>query len=132
MFLYENLGRLLSGLFATGMAFHFVRRHHERRHYAALRAAYEVAVRAAQMSGADPAAIVDLSELHREFMRASFPAWFDGIGRRLLLMAKVCTALTLATLFLKAPLERRTELTRGTKAASAPGLQAGSRVLPVR
>ncbi len=132
MLVYDHLGKLLIGLFATGVAVHFARRHHERLRYGALRAAYEAALRDARDSGADPAAIVYLTELHREFMRAWCPTWLDGFGLRLRFMAKLCAALALVALFLKAPLERRKASTKADNAALAAGAQPSGRIVRTR
>lgn len=106
MWFYENLGLIVGGVFVAGLSGHFTSRRRHRRSYVALRDAYELAVREVRESGGDADALVRGQELHREFMRAYYPGWFEGFGRRLRIMAKVCAALTLLAFFLKGPIER--------------------------
>ena len=109
MWFYENLGLIIGGVFVAGLSGHFTSRRRHRRSYVALRDAYEEAVREVRESGGDADALVRGQELHREFMRAYYPGWFEGFGRRLRTVAKVCAALTLLAYFLKGPIERGEE-----------------------
>lgn len=109
MWIYENLGLIIGGVFIAGLGRHFTSRRRHRRSYVALRDAYEAAVREVRESSGDSAALVRGQELHREFMRAYYPGWFEGFGRRLRTVAKVCAALTLLAYFLKGPIERGEE-----------------------
>jgi len=106
MWVYENLELVIGGVFVAGLGRHFAARWCDRRSYLALRRAYEEAVREVREAGGDAAALVRGQELHREFMRAYFPTWFEGFGRRLRSTAKLCAALTLLAFFLKGPIER--------------------------
>ncbi len=45
MWIYENLGLIISGIFIIGLSGHFTARRRHRRSYVALRDAYEEAVR---------------------------------------------------------------------------------------
>ena len=129
MFVYDNLGLLVAGAFTVGVTGHFTARWRHRHRYFALRDVYEGALRDARESGGDTSAVVRWQELQREFMRASLPRWLDGFGRRLLLMTKVCGALTLVALFFKAPLERR-EAIRQASARSAVEAAASRHAMP--
>ena len=106
MFVYDNLELCLASVFAVGVLSHFAQRRRHRRRYLALRAACEMAVREVQESEAQPGAVVHWKELERELMRAYFPGYFVGLGRRVNTMLKLCAALALFALFLKGPIER--------------------------
>jgi hypothetical protein len=106
MWVYENLGTCLGGLFAAGIADHLVRRWLHRRRYRVLREAYEDAVRQVQATDCAPAAVVRCTELERDFMRAWWLPWSFGLGRLIRKMVMLCAGLTLLALALKGPLER--------------------------
>jgi hypothetical protein len=72
------LGTSLGG----GLAAHVAITVLYRRNYRRLRAAYVGAVADAQETGA-PGALVRAQELHRQFMRATVPGWFTGLGARI-------------------------------------------------
>ena len=126
MWIYENLGLIISGIFIIGLSGHFTSRRRHRRSYVALRDAYEEAVREVRESGGDAAALVRGQELHREFMRAYYPGWFEGFGRRVRTMAKVCAALTLLAFFLKGPIERGEEEYARKQAHAATAAKTGN------
>lgn len=106
MWVYENLEMCIGGVFAAGVAEHFLRRWRHRRRYRVLRDAYERAVRREQATDCDPAAVVRRTELERDFMRAWWLPWSFGLGARIRRMLKVCAMLTLLAFVLKGPIER--------------------------
>lgn len=100
MFVYNNLGSIVAGVFVAGVAAHFLRRWRERQFYVDFRDAYEASVRRVHETNCAPAAIVRCKELEREFMRLSFPPWFWGFGRWVWAVAKVCAAVALVVAIL--------------------------------
>jgi hypothetical protein len=76
--------------------------------------------------GGQPAAVVRWQELQREFMRAWHPGWFSGAVPSGLRIARFCALLTIAALFLRAPLVRRESQRR----ADTRGHVATVRVAP--
>jgi len=135
MWVYENLEFVIGGVFVVGLGRHFAARWRHRRSYLALRGAYQDAMREVRETGGDSGALVRGQELHREFMRAYFPSWFEGFGRRLRSTAKLCAALTLLAFFLKGPIERgEAEAARKAqaRAAAAAAKAAGARAVVTR
>jgi len=132
MWVYENLGTCLGGLFVAGVAEHFVRRWRHRRRYRVLREAYERAIRQAQATDQDPAAVVRCTELERDFMRAWWLPWSFGLGRRIRKMVMVCAGLTLLAFALRGPLERDEQQLAHAKARSTPAKANASRPSLVR
>jgi hypothetical protein len=126
MWFYENLGSIIGGVFASGIALHFVARWRQRRRYRALRRAYEDAVREAPETDRDPATLVRAAEIHRVFMNSWLPGWFEGFGRNLRTAVKLSVALALFALFLKGPIERG-EAEHATRQARAAGGEAAGR-----
>jgi hypothetical protein len=133
MWVYENLEFIIGGVFVAGLGGHFAARWRHRRGYATLRRAYENAVREVRDTGGDPAALVRGQELHREFMRACLPGWFDGFGHRLRMMAKLCAGLTLLAFLLKGPIEhgeataaRKAQARAAAANATAKGTRASA------
>jgi hypothetical protein len=106
MWVYENLEMCIGGVFAAGIAEHYLRRWRHRHRYRVLRAAYERAVRQAQATDCDPAAVVRCTELERDLMRAWWLPWSFGLGARIRKMLKLCAVLTLLAFVLKGPIER--------------------------
>lgn len=123
MWVYENLGTCIGGLFAAGVAEHFVRRWRHRRRYRVLRDAYEDAVRQVQATDCDPTAVVRCTELERDFMRAWWLPWSFRLGRRIRRMVLVCAGLTLLALALRGPVERA-EIRSGTGPATRSRIAA--------
>src|SRR5690242_20465352 len=78
----DPIGMWLAASVVTGVTAHAARAARDRRTYLRLRDAYVGAVSAAQKTGA-PDALVRAQELHREFMRATWPGWFRSLGARL-------------------------------------------------
>ncbi len=74
---------------AGGFAAHLVIAAWYRRTYRRLRDAYVGAVGDAQETGAAHA-LVRAQELHRQFMRASPPSWFSGVGVHLRAAFVIC------------------------------------------
>jgi hypothetical protein len=122
MWLDDNLGLVTGSVFAMGITEHFLRRRRYRRRYAALRAAFEEAVRQVQATDCDPAAIVRCAEVEREFMRASWFGWFWGFGRRVRTMLKLCAVLTLFAFVVNGVL-RQDEARRSARARAAVSRQ---------
>lgn len=124
MWFYENLGGVAGGIFATGVALHFLARGQERRRYRALRLAYEDAVGETRALGGNPAAVVREAELYRAFMSSGLPGWFDGFGRCIRRWLKVCAAFTLLALLLRGPIERGEEEYARRQARSGAAVKA--------
>jgi hypothetical protein len=106
MWVFENLEICIGGVFAAGVAEHFLGRWQHRRRYRVIREAYERAVRQVQATDCAPAAVVRCTELKRDFLRAWWLPWSFGLGARIGQMLKVCAVLTLLALVLKGPIER--------------------------
>ncbi len=106
MWVYENLEICIGGVFAAGIAEHYLSRWRHRRRYRVLRDAYERAVRRVQATDCDPTAVVRCNELERDFMRAWWLPWSFGLGARIRKMLKICAVLTLLAFVLKGPIER--------------------------
>ena len=103
---YGHLEMFVLGLFATGIALHFLRRRGDRRLYLELRDAYEDAIRETRESGGAPSAVVREAEFQRSFTRSGMPGWFEGFGPTLARWAKYCAIATLLALFLRGPILR--------------------------
>jgi hypothetical protein len=103
---YGHLEMFVLGLFATGIALHFLRRRGDRRLYLELRYAYEDAIRETRESGGAPSAVVHEAELQRSFTRSGMPRWFEGFGRTVARWAKFSAIATLVALFLRGPILR--------------------------
>src|SRR5689334_16295904 len=78
----DPIGLWLAASVVTGVTAHAALAVRDRRAYLRLRDAYVGAVSVAQETGA-PDALVRAQELHREFMRATWPGWFRALGARL-------------------------------------------------
>src|SRR5689334_6792342 len=85
----DPIGLWLAASVVTGVTAHAALAVRDRRAYLRLRDAYVGAVSAAQETGA-PDALVRAQELHREFMRATWPGWFRALGARLKAAFVVC------------------------------------------
>ena len=109
LWFYEHLELVVLGIFATGVALHFVVRRMERQTYLELRVAYEGAVRETRQGDGDPAAVVREAELYRAFMNSWLPGWFEGFGRRIGRWLKLCAVFTLVAFFFKGPIMRGEE-----------------------
>jgi hypothetical protein len=72
---------------------------------------------------------VRAQEFHRDFMRSWCPGWFEGFGRRVRTMLKLCAALTLLALFLKGPIERGEEAYQRSMARAARAKVAPTRAV---
>jgi len=133
MWFYENLGGIVGGLFATGLALHFFVRSQERRSYRDLRLGYESAVRETSELGGDPTAVVREAELYRAFMSTRLLGWFEGFGGCIRRWLKYCAAFTLLALFLKGPIERgEAEIAKKQARAAAAKAQLTSTGKPKR
>jgi len=127
MWFYENLESIVGGIFAAGVALHFLTRWRERQRYRELRRAYEHSVRETRELDGAPAAVVREAELYRAFMHSWLPGWFEGFGRCVRTWLKFCAAFTLLAFFLKGPIERGEEeyAKRQARAAAAKARVAG-------
>ncbi len=122
MWVYENLEICIGGVFAAGIAEHFLRRWRHRWRYRVLRQAFERAVRTMRVTEGDPAAVVRCAELERDFMRASWLGWSFGLGARVRGMLKLCAGLTMLAFVLKGPIERREARTDSARARAATAM----------
>jgi hypothetical protein len=97
---FDPIGLWLAASVLTGVTAHAALVVRDRRTYRRLRDAYVGTVATAQETGAADA-LVHAQELHREFMRATWPGWFGDLGARLkaafVLCAVVCVGLMVAT-----------------------------------
>ncbi len=124
MWFYENLEGIVGGIFASGLALHFLARWRDRRRYMRLRRAYEVSVRETRRMGGDATAVVREAELYRAFMNSWLPGWFEGFGGCVCTWLKFCAAVTLLALFLKGPIERGEEAYAKRQERAAAAAQA--------
>src|SRR5690349_17898506 len=85
----DPIGLWLAASVVTGVTAHAALAARDRRAYIRLRDAYLGAVSVVQETGAADA-LVREQELHREFMRATWPGWFGALGARLRTALVLC------------------------------------------